>query len=98
MSAHGLTLDQCEEFQAAILDNAKDFGVKKCSIIKNPAIPGEWGVHLEYEYDDKGKREASSIDVFEDYKLGGIVHALYERASVDSLTDIVRRARQNGDG
>lgn len=84
MSAHGLTLAQAEEFRDALVENKSDFGVLSCSIAANedPLNRDEWGVTIVYEFDlETGAKETSSITVFEDYKLAGIMQTLYERAS-----------------
>ncbi len=92
MSAHGMSLEQVEEFRDALVENKSDFGVKSCVPIRSedPFNPDEWGVRIVYNYDDAGKRVESSIDVFEDYKLASIMHTLYERATVDSVSKILR--------
>lgn len=84
MSAHGLTLAQAEEFRDALLENKSDFGVTACTLAQNddPLNRDEWGVRITYEFDlETGAKETSTVTVFEDYKLAGIMHALYERAS-----------------
>ncbi len=75
-----MDLEMVEEFQAALIENKSDFGVKSCHPIENPQHKGEWGVHIVYEYDDKGNRAESSVDVFVDHELGIVMHQLYQRA------------------
>lgn len=99
MSAHGMTRDQVEEFRDALAPNKKEFGVKSCEPLPNPDpdLRHEWGLRIVYEYDDAGNRVESSIDVFEDYVLASIMHALHERASTPysrTVEDVVEEWRR----
>lgn len=82
MSAHGMTLEQVEEFRDALVENKSDFGVKSVEIVKSedPLNLDEWGVRIVYTYDDAGNRVESDITVFEDFKLASIMQTLYHRA------------------